>query len=360
MAFQDLPIELPDIDPGMPAGPSLEFDPAFGELERAAQGKPEQQYGDTVIPGEDPIWKDVASQAADLLDRTRDLRVLAFLAVARLQMAGAQPSGLADFVKVLGMIRHQVADRWDSVHPQLDPEDDNDPTLRGNALLALAEPVRVVRLLRTLPLAISQRGGPVSWRTIGVFNGSIETADQQERVEEASIRAAFKETGAAKLSDLRDTIELGVKQLNGIGSAFDSNAGYGYGPDFSALVKLLQEMSRYIVLYAPPPDAIAEEAMADEMPDDLATGVVSTGAVVQPRATAFSISSLKSVDNRVDALHLLDLVCRYYEEKEPSSPLPLLVGRARRLADKSFLEVLQELAPDGLMQAQVVVKSRDE
>jgi type VI secretion system protein ImpA len=53
-------------------------------------------------------------------------------------------------------------------------------------------------------------------------------------------------------------------------------------------------------------------------------------------------------------------VCRYYHEHEPSSPLPLLLDRARKLADKNFMEILRELAPDGVGQARVVVRSRDE
>ena len=63
---------------------------------------------------------------------------------------------------------------------------------------------------------------------------------------------------------------------------------------------------------------------------------------------------------RADALRLLDLACQYYRRCEPSSPLPLLVERARRLADKNFLDILRDLAPDGLVQAQTVVGSRDE
>ena len=194
MAPLDLTGELPDIDADAPAGPNLEFDAGFGELERAAQGKPEQQYGGTIIPAEEPNWKEVAAQAAALLDRTHDLRVLVHLAVARLQL-----SGLADFVSVLGMIRQQLDARWEHVHPQLDPEDDNDPTLRANALLQLAEPVRVLRALRDLPLAVSRRDGPVSWRMIGIFNGTIEADNEQEKKTEAVIRAAFTDTGAEML-----------------------------------------------------------------------------------------------------------------------------------------------------------------
>jgi type VI secretion system protein ImpA len=59
-------------------------------------------------------------------------------------------------------------------------------------------------------------------------------------------------------------------------------------------------------------------------------------------------------------MRLLDIVCRYYEQHEPSSPLPMMIARARRLADKGFLEILQDLAPDGLHQAASIVQPRDQ
>jgi type VI secretion system protein ImpA len=352
MALDELPTELPDLDPSAPAGPNLEFDAAFGELERTSQGKPEQQYGDTVIPGEDPNWKDVAALAWSLTGRTHDLRVLVQLAISRLQLAG-----LEDFTGVLGLIHHQLQACWESVHPQLDPEDDNDPTLRANALLRLAEPVRVLRALRNFPLALSRRDGPVSWRTISIFNGGLETTDEQERKSEQSIRAAFGETGAERLTARRASIERALSELAGINLAFDSQSGYGNAPDLSGLVKLLQEMSRFIAQYMPAADAVPDEAPME----DASAG----GAPGQPAASSqasrggMSIASITDVNSRADAMRLLDLVVRYYEQHEPSSPLPLLVSRARKLADKGFLEILQELAPDGLMQAQVIVQSRE-
>jgi type VI secretion system protein ImpA len=59
-------------------------------------------------------------------------------------------------------------------------------------------------------------------------------------------------------------------------------------------------------------------------------------------------------------LRLLDLACQYYRRHEPSSPLPLLVERAQRLAEKNFLDILRDLAPDGVMQAQTIIGNRDE
>ena len=352
MALDPLPTELPELDPNAPCGPNLEFDSEFGELERSSVGKPEQQYGDTVIPGEDPNWKDVAALAWSLTGRTHDLRVLVQLAISRLQLAGIE-----DFAAVIGLIHHLLQARWESVHPQLDPDDDNDPTLRANALLLLAEPVRVLRMLRTLPLALSRRDGPVSWRTIGIFTGALDTNDEQERKSEQSIRAAFNETGAATLTARHAAIDKALSELAGINAAFDSQSGYGNAPDLSSLVKLLQEMGRYLTLYMPAAEMMPEEA---PMEDASTQGMPSqpVAASQAPRG-GVSIASITEVTSRADAMRLLDLVVRYYERHEPSSPLPLLLSRARNLADKGFLEILQELAPDGLMQAQVVVQSRE-
>jgi len=71
-------------------------------------------------------------------------------------------------------------------------------------------------------------------------------------------------------------------------------------------------------------------------------------------------SALTEVTNRADALRLLDLVCRYYQRYEPASPLSMLIERAAGLAEKNFLDIVRELAPDGLAQVQNVVGARNE
>ena len=65
-----MPLALPELAEHPPAGPNLELAPAFGEMERAAQGKAETQFGSTVEPATPPDWKAAAALAAGLLDRT--------------------------------------------------------------------------------------------------------------------------------------------------------------------------------------------------------------------------------------------------------------------------------------------------
>jgi type VI secretion system protein ImpA len=337
-----------------PSGADLEFDADFGALERAAQGKPEQQYGATVIPAEEPDWKEVDSLARGLLDRTRDLRIVTHLAVSRLRLGG-----LADYAAMLGLTRHLLEDRWDDLHPRLDPEDDNDPTLRANALLRLGHPGWVLRFLRDLPLAQSPRLGHYGWRDIGLATGQIPS-EAQDKPSETTIRAAFQDSDPARLALLRAAATTAAAEVAAISTGFDARAGAGSGPDLEELAKLLREMARAIERYGvAPADAPAEAPTGADAADepDAAGGATVPAAA---RAPAFSAAAVTEVTSRADALRMLDLVCDYYRRAEPSSPLPLLIGRARRLAELPFLDILRDLAPDGLGQARMMTGVTEE
>lgn len=342
----DPALPLPDLSPDEPSGPNLEFDGAFSELERLAQGKPEQQYGSTIVPAEDPEWKEVVAGAWALLDRTYDLRVFAQLAVGRLQREGVH-----GYAETLGLIRQVLERRWAEVHPQLDAEDDNDPTLRANALLAIAEPVRVMRFLRQMPLARSARAGSVSWRDIAVANGTIEVEDGAAKLTTQIITAAFRETDATALAGLRAALAASAVDAVAIPAAFDDAAGFGTGPDLTELVKLLRDILRTMDGFI-----VAEvESVDDDVADDaVSVDAGATGPEPRQRASGVSIASLGPLTNRADALKLLQIVSDYYERNEPSSPLPLLIARALRLADKGFLDVLRDIAPDGVSQAELI------
>src|SRR3954452_10796398 len=199
-----------------PAGENLELDPDFGALERAAQGKPEVQYGNTVEPAVPPDWKETSALAEALMQRTHDLRVFVHLAIARLHL-----DGFAGYGRVVRLIRHQVDEHWPHVHPQLDPEDDNDPLQRANALLRLQDPAHVLRTMRDLPLASTPRTGPVAWRDIAILNGALEPDSSREKMTEAMVFAAFRDCDQARLATLREAIKNLVEDIPAISDAFD-------------------------------------------------------------------------------------------------------------------------------------------
>jgi hypothetical protein len=67
-----------------------------------------------------------------------------------------------------------------------------------------------------------------------------------------------------------------------------------------------------------------------------------------------------SVRSRGDVVRALDLVLDYYRDNEPSSPVPLLVARAKRLVPLSFIDAIKDLAPGGLKDLQLVAGNMEE
>ena len=86
-----------------PCGPDLEYDAAFLALDQSARGKSEQQFGDTVIPAEEPVWGEVCGAAVEVLGRSKDLRVAVLLA-----RAWVHTEGFAGLLPGLRLI-HRVA-----------------------------------------------------------------------------------------------------------------------------------------------------------------------------------------------------------------------------------------------------------
>lgn len=345
---------LPPVSADAPAGENLELDPQFGELERAAQGKPEVQYGTTIEAAVPPDWKETVAIAEALSQRTHDLRVLVHLAIAKLSL-----HGIPEFAASVRLIRQQLDDHWVDVHPQLDPEDDNDPLLRSNAVLRLKDPAKVLRTLRDTPLATAKVIGPVTWRDIAVLNGTAELEAGKEKKSEAEILGVFNATDKARLESVRDGVESLLTDVPAISAAFDRNAGIGSGPDYDDLIKLLREIQRDMRRFEPAAAPVEDPAEAEP---DAEAGDATTPAsrASAPARSYASIQAITALTKREDALHALHLASSYFRTQEPSSPLPLLLDRAKRLAGMEFMDILQDLAPDGLGQARNIMGSTTE
>ncbi len=135
---------LADVAPDNACGDDLQYDPAFIALEQAIKGKPEQQMGDTIQEAEPPNWKEVRKNAEELLLRSKDLRVLISLLRALIAT-----DGLSGFSSGLSLIKELVEQQWDGIHPQLDPDDDNDPTERVNILMSLCDQETILASVAT-------------------------------------------------------------------------------------------------------------------------------------------------------------------------------------------------------------------
>lgn len=346
----DVEALLAEISPDAPCGGDLEYDPAYGELERLVKGKEEQQIGDTIVPAEEPDWAEVQRQAISLFGRTKDLRVAAILTQAIVHTQGW--SGLRDGLKTM----HGLLERyWDTVNPPLDPDDDHDPTLRVNVLVTVCDPETILYPLRLAPLIESRVIGRFGLRDIQIATGELPSpaGSDTSPTDWRTIEAAFK---AVELDDLRataDAVDQSRQLIAAIDAILSERVGAGAAPDFSPLTEIVKAAQKAIATplaertgqtispagHLSDPDPANSDGQSDE---------------VRPTTNATALGPL---DNRDDVVRALDLLCDYYRRAEPSSPIPLLLQRAKRLVGKDFYDILRDLAPGGLSQAEGICGS---
>ena len=177
MALIDTDKLLNEISPDEPCGPDLEYDPDFIALMQDAEGKPAKYTpdGQLVEDGEEPNWRDIRDRCVAMFDRTIDLRVGMLLTDALMCQHGLE--GLRDGLSLLKAMHERC---WEHFHPQLDPDDGNDPLMRMNLVAALAapigmdgDPLRFQQRLREVPLARSRQIGSFALRDLLVVSGDL-------------------------------------------------------------------------------------------------------------------------------------------------------------------------------------------
>ena len=334
MAVIEVDDLLSPLSEDQPCGEDLEYDAAFIELENATKGTPEQQMGDTIVAAEEPDWKTVRSQALDLFGRTRDLRVATFLTRAL-----ANVDGFAGLRDGLALVKQLTEQQWDHMHPALDPDDDNDPTMRVNTLESLSDEDTIVPEIRKIPLVSIQGVGEFSLRSIEIAKGELHPTEVEEAAglpSLALIEGAFTDCDLEELQATADAIKESIEQALAIEVLVTGFVGATEGPNLGELQSILKEIQ----------PVLAEQLAARGVAVEGMEGVAPGGAAGSP------VSG--DIKNNADVTRMLDKICEYFRKNEPSSPVPLLLQRAKRLVAKDYMEILQDLTPDAVSQAQLI------
>jgi type VI secretion system protein ImpA len=312
-----------DVEP--PCGPNLEYDEQFMALMASAAGKPEQQFGDTIIPAEAPDWKAVLEQSTDLLARTKDLR-----ATVLLTRALTRVDGLPGFLQGIELTRRLLEAHWEDVHPRLILDGEADPVMRVNALAALADETGLLRDLRAASL-ISTTVGAITVRSAeAVLKHDVAAAGGMTEAQLA--QAAKSAINGNQLTLL--AIPAAIDHCRAIQALTVERMGAVDAPDLQPARALLETMGRLVV--APQGDGEAKGA---------------AGTAVASSLEAAPFGALRT---RQDALRALDEVCDFLARSEPSNPAPLLIRRAQRLIGSDFLDIMRDMAPDSLAQIEAI------
>jgi type VI secretion system protein ImpA len=281
-------------------------------------------FGQAVPLDPVPDWGEVKSRALEALARSKDLRLLAHLGAAVLRT-----DGLPAFTETLTVAAQWLERYWTETFPQVT----EDTVLRQSALNCFADQMAVIDGLRRAPLVTSRQHGSVTLRDLDLAGGELQPREGEARPDQSALSAALAAMPAEDLTALHAGAAAGLAALKSLDGRMREAAGSEAAPDFRNLSTPLQRIER----------VLASQSAARSGGSDLP----AEAAPSQPAA----VGAPGVIRSRQDAIRALDAVSEFFRNNEPSSPIPMLVERAKRLVAKDFLEVLADVAPDALGQA---------
>lgn len=308
-----------------PCGPNLEYDAEYVTLQARMIPRGDAQYGDFVKAPEDPNWGDIERECQQMLSRSRDIPILLLLLRCRIHLVQAQ--GLREVLEILlGWLERYP----EQVHPQLVVDGEHDPAVRANALLALADPEGVLGDLREVVL--------------------VKNSAMRLRIRDVERAFAIPQLGDALAPDSV------CRQLNDLAHSKDANvlalteaARFArrlrewlqanmqeHAPNLEAFFRLLS----YFYREGSEPFNFQQETAA------LSTQDAESGGHAEVPPTTVPASHLSPEMARENALRTIRGVREWFEQYEPSSPVPVLLRQAERMIGKKFSEVAQEIPSD--------------
>jgi len=324
------------LDDDHPCGEGLEdfvFDPEYAELERLARGKEEQVMGDETIPAEEPDWRAVHDKALALFERVRSLRVGVLLTKALCARQGLE--GLCAGMALLDRLQE---DWWDEVEPLLD---DGDATERLHTLAELASEQGLLPLIRQAELVASPAIGRYSIRDYLVATDKLTARKDEETPTLTAINQALMDCDLDALQATLARIDEATELAGRIETRFNQKVSTTELIDLDPFTRLFADVRPALG------EVLGRRGIAVEVSDadEAQAGVEGPAAAALPG----------EIRSRDDVVRMLDRITEYYNRHEPSSPVPLLVQRAKRLVSADFMAIIKDVASDGYKQADLLL-----
>lgn len=344
MRFEGLMSEL--LEDTSPGNAEVASEAAYMEMQVALEGKAGSQMGDAVIPAQPPNFKTASENCVDLLRQSKHLSLMVCLARAASGVHGFQ--GLADSLTLM----HGIASaQWDDIHPLEDKDDPEDPWWeRINLLRELTDNPNMADHLHTLEIVNVRHLGAFSKRDMDIANGRREATEaEKERCNPGIIRGAFAESDAQSLTATDVAMTSVIEMCGNLDQLFTDKIGSD-APSFDTLKQKIEECQVTFREYAQDklaPAAAEPEVVAGEQPGGDQSGVSSSTGETPVAATMHPDPATVSVAfaGREEVAAAFDEIIKFYQKFEPSSPVPILVFRARQMVFKNFFDILRELAP---------------
>lgn len=272
-----------------------------------------------------------------LLDRTRDLRLLALL--GRLAMLNRD---LVGFARVTSAIEALLRVHWETLNPRGDADGFE---LRAAVLQTLEDNPTVLLPLQHLPLFHSRRYGPIDFRALMIADGEVAARGSEPGPDRAAIERALADADAEALQPLRDALATIAHACEAIERLTASLGGNGARVALDRLQGIVGRMLDFLKGSAP-----VQAPAAGSAPQE--PGGLATVAGSEPVAAAVG-----AITTTAQASSALAAVAAYLRRQEPSSPAEVLVRQARDLIGRSFVDVMRILMPNHASETMIALGS---
>lgn len=348
------------------SGSELRNDPRFHAVERLLEPAARSFRLENVRTGGTGSvtidWPGILEQSAELAQSGRDIRLLVIVARA---LANAE--GFEGLERGLGLLTATVEQYWDSVHPVLreSPSPREAAVRRINSLFQLENSDNGLLCDLEFTVVLSPRGlGAITVGDLcagGLSRnqaqaelpsglGDKEVAEYLSRHDARVTRVATACKAQAierpeEMASLIQSVESARAALATLENALTARVGEnGVGVKFKELDKVL---SRALVSLTAPQAQATSGAPAPEvtaMSEPMPAPAGTNGA--HPASATGGIPG--AVNSRRDVERCLDMIIDFYERTEPSSPIPHLARRMRKMVPMNFLQLMEEIAPSGM------------
>ena len=332
-AESDLQLLLSPIQSDLLCGPNLEYDPDFLLLESMTEGRAEQQYGDAIIPAEEPDWLQTERQARQLLLRSKDLRTAHYYLRAL-----THTKGLAGLVAGLEVFAGLIETYWSELHPLLHVDGEPDSLARFFSIASLTNLQGFLKDFKDCVL-LKHQNTSLSVRDVEqvVSNNRTDSGFSREQV------ILIFEQSARYAPDLLPNLKRCKTALENIEKWVEKEFSDADAPDLSPVRLVLETVllfcSQCIVVESP-----------DQVVSDTSDGA---GEDVSVLSTS-SQGRVGAINSRQDVERAIRLMCQYFQQHEPTNPAPLLLNRALRVMSMSFMDAVKDMAPEAVNQVQTI------
>jgi type VI secretion system ImpA family protein len=324
----DVEALLAPVEGDDPAGADLSYDAERQEIEAAF----ETSISDDGAGG-DVDWRATIDLIASQSERTKDVWLAVYL--CRAGARAGQPETVEAGAQFLAGLFERY---WERVHPQLEEYGLQGRKAPCESLTRLGEFLNPVRRME---LVSHSRLGSYSGADFERFRENAEAEDGY-----GMFRAALQDLGTEPLEVALARIDGIVDGIRRADAVLTAEAGSETGTNFAPAYDVFTSIRRAIAHFSPSSAAEPDDLVEDGGDSDDADGASASAPRVAGR-----------IGSREDVLRAMDAIAEYYRVREPASPVPLALARAREWVNADFLSILEDIAPAGMEDVRRVLTS---